>query len=167
VSALVHDRFEVVTRLARRGPYELRDRATGRRALMAEQGHFLEDASSYAMASWVKVSARADLAEVLALEPTVLAWDLDDASPPPGERARLALVLLERCLDLAAEGITTEPTCASVVRRADRWDVVVPAGLGEGVTLHCDQRFAARRSEERRVGKECRRLCRSRWSPYH
>jgi hypothetical protein len=29
------------------------------------------------------------------------------------------------------------------------------AGLGAG------------RSEERRVGKECRRLCRSRWSPYH
>ena len=26
------------------------------------------------------------------------------------------------------------------------------------------QRF---RSEERRVGKECLRLCRSRWSPYH
>jgi tRNA A37 N6-isopentenylltransferase MiaA len=27
--------------------------------------------------------------------------------------------------------------------------------------------FVADRSEERRVGKECRRLCRSRWSPYH
>jgi tRNA-2-methylthio-N6-dimethylallyladenosine synthase len=26
---------------------------------------------------------------------------------------------------------------------------------------------ARHRSEERRVGKECRRLCRSRWSPYH
>src|SRR5213594_845310 len=25
----------------------------------------------------------------------------------------------------------------------------------------------APRSEERRVGKECERLCRSRWSPYH
>ena len=25
----------------------------------------------------------------------------------------------------------------------------------------------ARRSEERRVGKECPQLCRSRWSPYH
>ena len=25
----------------------------------------------------------------------------------------------------------------------------------------------ALRSEERRVGKECRLLCRSRWSPYH
>ena len=24
-----------------------------------------------------------------------------------------------------------------------------------------------RRSEERRVGKECDRVCRSRWSPYH
>jgi acetyl-CoA synthetase len=30
------------------------------------------------------------------------------------------------------------------------------------------QRFShPARSEERRVGKECRRLCRSRWSPYH
>jgi hypothetical protein len=27
--------------------------------------------------------------------------------------------------------------------------------------------FVELRSEERRVGKECRRLCRSRWSPYH
>ena len=26
---------------------------------------------------------------------------------------------------------------------------------------------AAARSEERRVGKECSELCRSRWSPYH
>src|SRR3546814_14959952 len=29
------------------------------------------------------------------------------------------------------------------------------------------QRFLARRSEERRVGKECVSTCRSRWSPYH
>src|SRR3546814_14782076 len=27
--------------------------------------------------------------------------------------------------------------------------------------------FALRRSEERRVGKECVSTCRSRWSPYH
>src|SRR3546814_17186195 len=27
--------------------------------------------------------------------------------------------------------------------------------------------FAAERSEERRVGKECVSTCRSRWSPYH
>ena len=28
-------------------------------------------------------------------------------------------------------------------------------------------RLALRRSEERRVGKECSSPCRSRWSPYH
>ena len=28
-------------------------------------------------------------------------------------------------------------------------------------------RIEKTRSEERRVGKECLRLCRSRWSPYH
>jgi lactoylglutathione lyase len=35
-----------------------------------------------------------------------------------------------------------------------------PDGIWIGLISH-------RRSEERRVGKECRRLCRSRWSPYH
>src|SRR3546814_3911195 len=30
-----------------------------------------------------------------------------------------------------------------------------------------DQGFGRRRSEERRVGKECVSTCRSRWSPYH
>ena len=33
----------------------------------------------------------------------------------------------------------------------------VPAGMAERIM----------RSEERRVGKECEDLCRSRWSPYH
>ena len=37
---------------------------------------------------------------------------------------------------------------------------------GEEVTLP-EPASAAPRSEERRVGKECERLCRSRWSPYH
>ena len=33
---------------------------------------------------------------------------------------------------------------------------------------HLSRALAAQgRSEERRVGKECFRLCRSRWSPYH
>jgi UDP-N-acetylglucosamine 1-carboxyvinyltransferase len=38
------------------------------------------------------------------------------------------------------------------------------------MTLNCIAEGSAmvvERSEERRVGKECRRLCRSRWSPYH
>ena len=36
------------------------------------------------------------------------------------------------------------------------------------ITLDVETLFEiAQRSEERRVGKECLRLCRSRWSPYH
>ena len=44
-------------------------------------------------------------------------------------------------------------------RAADRLFALVPGEDGK--------RLRARRSEERRVGKECVRLCRSRWSPYH
>src|SRR3546814_13406619 len=43
------------------------------------------------------------------------------------------------------------------------WDGVFAAAGRED--LREDPRFA--RSEERRVGKECVRTCRSRWSPYH
>ena len=32
---------------------------------------------------------------------------------------------------------------------------------------YSSSRCTGLRSEERRVGKECLRLCRSRWSPYH
>jgi quinohemoprotein ethanol dehydrogenase len=47
-----------------------------------------------------------------------------------------------------------------------------PAGgdnlyLASLVALNPDTGKYVWRSEERRVGKECRRLCRSRWSPYH
>src|SRR3546814_15767718 len=33
--------------------------------------------------------------------------------------------------------------------------------------MHCSTQETDRRSEERRVGKECVSTCRSRWSPYH
>ena len=36
-----------------------------------------------------------------------------------------------------------------------------------GATLYVTLEPCCHRSEERRVGKECLRLCRSRWSPYH
>src|SRR3546814_16443476 len=46
---------------------------------------------------------------------------------------------------------------------------VVPAPVHAGFTAHRYQRLRClyRRSEERRVGKECVSTCRSRWSPYH
>src|SRR3546814_14988660 len=40
-----------------------------------------------------------------------------------------------------------------------------PTGIASGRPL--PHRPAPGRSEERRVGKECVRTCRSRWSPYH
>ena len=43
-------------------------------------------------------------------------------------------------------------------------DAEYRAAIGEGDTLRANRN---KRSEERRVGKECRIGCRSRWSPYH
>ena len=42
-----------------------------------------------------------------------------------------------------------------------------PEGAGTVVDNATDEDGKEFRSEERRVGKECLRLCRSRWSPYH
>ena len=40
--------------------------------------------------------------------------------------------------------------------------------MGEMIMQQCKKGSKISvRSEERRVGKECLRLCRSRWSPYH
>ena len=45
--------------------------------------------------------------------------------------------------------------------------LVVDLQMPEVNGLDLQQLLAANRSEERRVGKECRTVCRSRWSPYH
>src|SRR3546814_7486682 len=47
-----------------------------------------------------------------------------------------------------------------------RGDVVSEEDAGEGA-MGPQLRLQVRRSEERRVGKECVRTCRSRWSSYH
>src|SRR3546814_16041937 len=39
--------------------------------------------------------------------------------------------------------------------------------VGPRVAALVERRLGDRRSEERRVGKECVSPCRSRWSPYH
>ena len=48
----------------------------------------------------------------------------------------------------------------------DAFAVSVCKGLSLG-RINAKHMCIAGRSEERRVGKECLRLCRSRWSPYH
>ena len=47
----------------------------------------------------------------------------------------------------------------------DFWIYLVGPLVGAAVGAFAYQ--VVRGSEERRVGKECVRLCRSRWSPYH
>src|SRR3546814_12006714 len=50
----------------------------------------------------------------------------------------------------------------------DQLAVVEPEAIFRArATLRRDLGTALERSEERRVGKECVRTCRSRWSPYH
>lgn len=147
VGERVHgDRFEVVAVPWKAfSSIDLVERATGRGALMASPGWFLEDASSFAMASWVKAAGRSDLAEVLALQPTVLARGTDEGKPTPRELGELTITLLERAFELGAEGISSEPHRAWITRRGERWDLVLPAGLGCGGALHFDERFTAKR----------------------
>src|SRR3546814_18239091 len=46
---------------------------------------------------------------------------------------------------------------------SDGLPIVPPTPAAVEKFIHC----SGRRSEERRVGKECVSTCRSRWSPYH
>ena len=39
--------------------------------------------------------------------------------------------------------------------------------ISQSVQIACEEMGRSPRSEERRVGKECASMCRSRWSPYH
>jgi hypothetical protein len=107
-------------------------------------------------------------------------------SPPLVERREDIALLLERCF--ARAGLAGRPMDADFVEAALRY--AWPRNVRELVKLcerlvvlhaHAAQlldalgylagdgrdRLGGGRSEERRVGKECRRLCRSRWSPYH
>ena len=69
-------------------------------------------------------------------------------------------------MDTAIVGNTLGMTSLSAIGScAAVYDLLVgfALGIGNGLSIVT----ARSRSEERRVGKECLRLCRSRWSPYH
>ena len=80
--------------------------------------------------------------------------------------------------DLTAEQMRADQDVEQVKTRRERDQGMIDAGqvkdpkalermLGELQSLHRRINALEDRSEERRVGKECRLTCRSRWSPYH
>jgi uncharacterized glyoxalase superfamily metalloenzyme YdcJ len=80
--------------------------------------------------------------------------------------AEVAALVREDCAAQAA-AVDHEPFM-SLITKAEQTGGLVEAEA-ESFIQHFVHRLMHRngRSEERRVGKECRRLCRSRWSPYH
>ena len=76
---------------------------------------------------------------------------LDSAPPLPPMEARSVDSLPE------GEGWQFEP----------KWDGFRCLVFRDGDEVEMQSKAGRPRSEERRVGKECCALCRSRWSPYH
>ena len=79
------------------------------------------------------------------------------ATPTPGLRAEVERLQADR----------VERGRAIVDCVEDRLGVELDLTVREGIGRPHVARAIDARSEERRVGKECLRLCRSRWSPYH
>src|SRR3546814_12300926 len=77
----------------------------------------------------------------------------------PCPEARKFAVVAEVRDRLAAAGADVDGIDGVRVKTADGW-WLLRASNTQAVLV-------ARRSEERRVGKECGSTCRSRWSPYH
>jgi Holliday junction DNA helicase RuvB len=69
--------------------------------------------------------------------------------------------------DLAALLTNLEPRDVLFIDEIHRLPAHVEEILYPAMEDHTLDLIIGERSEERRVGKECRRLCRSRWSPYH
>src|SRR3546814_1769993 len=68
-------------------------------------------------------------------------------------------------LGLGASRGSGQSSISSLPLQLQRRFHLLPGAAGEAMDIYA---FAlARRSEERRVGKECVSTCRSRWSPYH
>src|SRR3989475_8304471 len=89
-----------------------------------------------------------------------------------GLSVRVSRGVLPRCRSdcrIAGAGAPVPDTCALSIDHFSRCDRQVDAAESAGCLCRADPRadrewhIAGLRSEERRVGKECR----SRWSPYH
>src|SRR3546814_5327574 len=80
-----------------------------------------------------------------------------------------------RISDWSSDVCSSDLLAAALERRLHlpHWPLPFPFRVPQA-SQNCDRRdrypccrICCRRSEERRVGKECVSTCRSRWSPYH
>ena len=71
--------------------------------------------------------------------------------------------VLTRTLD-AAGAMPGVDAALARIDNGDETPIIATLGLS---TEEAQRQAIAARSEERRVGKECKSQCRSRWSPYH
>jgi CBS domain-containing protein len=74
---------------------------------------------------------------------------------PPATTIGQVAALMAQC-KIGSVVVGSAEAVAGIVTQSD----LIHRALAQGLAYDA-------RSEERRVGKECRRLCRSRWSPYH
>src|SRR2546425_3572256 len=87
----------------------------------------------------------------------VIPRPLWERKAPPDERNRIRLAMNSLLIRSAGKWILIETGAG------DKWDAKQRDIFAFEGDLRLPEQLAQRRSEERRVGKECR----SRWSPYH
>src|SRR2546427_9781498 len=136
---------------------------------LLEQGHIDEVTRMTRATSAEQIASRAYRLKNAIQEKTLAAWcearEIDHALMPEGRRfADLKLLALDmdstlitiESIDELAELAGKKREIAAITAQAMRGEIDYTESLRRRVAL-------LQRSEERRVGKECR----SRWSPYH
>ena len=84
----------------------------------------------------------------------------------PWEKIGYALHITLSAVNKVARKFNADHVVFALEGRSWRKDVYLPYKRNRA-ELRAAATEKEQRSEERRVGKECLRLCRSRWSPYH
>ena len=98
-------------------------------------------------------------------EPTTthaLPAKLNPPPAPPPKRSKVHVIVFD-----GDTGAPVSKARVQVGRFAGRTDSAGVAKIRIARHSRLQVKVAKRRSEERRVGKECSSPCRSRWSPYH